>query len=154
MANKVIIKISFSTFLISGILLNLYFYLKYGADYLHTEDLMVGIPLWTLLSTYAVYGGANYYYKQKQLFIPDNHKIDSKSIKEWSEYRLYLLSRFMRILALMFSMAFPVYLLAYLDHSKEIHSGPVKIITFLLLAIGCGICSRILKRRYTKHLQG
>ena len=35
MANKVIIKISFSTFLISG-LLNLYFYLKYGADYLHT----------------------------------------------------------------------------------------------------------------------
>lgn len=82
MANKVIIKISFSTFLISGILLNLYFYLKYGADYLHTKDLMVGIPLWTLLSTYAVYGGANYYYKQKQLFIPDNHKIDSKNIKE------------------------------------------------------------------------
>ena len=65
MANKVIIKISFSTFLISGILLNLYFYLKYGADYLHTEDLIIGIPLWTLLSTYAVYGGANYYYKQK-----------------------------------------------------------------------------------------
>lgn len=153
MKNKVVLKISLGTFLVSGILLNLCFYLKYGADYLHTEDLMIGIPLWTVLFTYVAYGGTKYYYKQKQRFIPEGHEADRKMGKEWSEYRLYMLSRLLWVFALMFGMAFPTYLLAYWDHSTELSSSPMKIVAFLLLALGCGICSRLLKRRYLRHLQ-
>lgn len=153
MINKVAIKISFITFLVCIVVFNVLFFLKHGVNYLHVDDLIIGIPLWSVLLTYTAYGGTNYYYKQKLVFIPDGYENDNKRIKEWSEYRLFMLSRLLRILALMFSMAFPVYLLAYLDNSNTLQSGPTKIIVFLVLSLGCWGCSMILKNRYDRYIK-
>lgn len=51
------------------------------------------------------------------------------------------------------NMAFPVYLLAYIDKSTELNANPVKIGVFLILVIGFGVCRKILGRRYDEYLK-
>lgn len=142
------------TFVGCLLFLNFYFYIKYGSNYLNVEDLKWGIPLWTILLTYTSYGSVQYYYKQKNLYLPAGleEELKEKREKEWWLYKTFLFSRLLKILSLMFGMAFPVYLLAYMDGSEVLHSNPFKIVCFLILTLVSGIGSVVLRKKYGKHI--
>jgi hypothetical protein len=116
---------------------------------------MYGIPIWTLLLTYAAYGSTQRYYAKKGIYLPEHLAEDQKEyrMKEWTEYRKYALSGLLKGLGLMFGMAAPAYLLAYMDGSEFLKSSPFKIMTFAVLAVLCLAVGEALKRNYFKYIR-
>jgi fatty acid desaturase len=141
------------TFVICAVFFNTYFYLKYGAGYMYVDDLMYGIPLWTLLLTYAAYGSTRYYYSQKEVYLPQNMEEDQKEyrMEEWVKYKKYILFRLLRMSGLMFGMAAPAYFLAYMEESEFLKSSPHKIAVFAVLAILSLAASELLRRNYVRY---
>lgn len=114
---------------------------------------MIGIPLWMFLFSFVAYKGTDYYYQEKQKFIPENTYANEENKRQWSIHKLYLLSKIAKTLALLFGVAFPTYLLAYLDHSKELPSSLSHVICFFILTVVFGILSKIFKKRYNNFFK-
>lgn len=139
-------------FVVSFLFFNVALYLKYGPDYLHVDQLYIGIPLWSILLGYAAYGSVKYYYKQKDIFLPAGltPEVRLKREKEWKEYRYLILSKGTRILGILFGMAAPLYIFAYQEQAETLHATPFKIVCFVLLTLICLAASHLLKKKYDR----
>ncbi|MCD8176013.1 MAG: hypothetical protein LUE98_00700 [Tannerellaceae bacterium] len=154
MVKKKCLQNSVITFVVCLLFFNIYFYIKYGANYLNVEDLKYGIPLWTFLLTYVAFGTTKYYYSKKEIFIPEGIHEEEKAyrLKSWLKYKQYMISKLFRILGGMFGMASPLYLLAYIEESDKLKSSPFLIVTFVVLTIFFLLTSEIMRKKYLKEI--
>lgn len=141
-----------SMFGLSFLFFNVALYLKHGPDYLHVDQLYIGIPLWSLLLGYAAYGSVTYYYKQKDIFLPAGltPEVRPEREKEWNEYKYLMLSKLTRILGILFGMAAPLYIFAYQEQAETLHATPFKIVCFVVLTLICLVASHLLKKKYRR----
>ena len=146
------IKVAILTGVIFYALYHILFSIKFGMDFYQKETyLKYFMPIWTVVSIFCGYGFSKMYYAEKIKFITDENPTEQMK-KNWFEHLLYLLGRGKRILATMFALAFPTYLLAYLDHSEYLKSSLGASISFLVLSIICWIFYRLLNKRYIDYL--
>jgi hypothetical protein len=55
-------------------------------------------------------------------------------------------SKFLIIVAKLFAIMTPIYILAYIDGSTILNSNPVLIITFAIIGVLCFVLSKIIQK--------
>jgi hypothetical protein len=130
----------------------LIFTLKSGVSWWtdKNNEILIFFPIWFLLLIYVGYGTSKYYHSQKQLFFNKytENEIDAKD--KWEAHKKLMLSRLLMIIARLFAIMTPFYILAYFDKSEYLHSSMVYIISFSIIAIVCYCVSKKLKSDYKR----
>ncbi len=114
------------------LILVLIFTLKFGFSWWtdSENDLLIFFPFWFLLVIYVGYGTSKYYYNQKQLFYKKYaNEMATQNIEEkWMVQKKIMVSKLLIILARLFAIMIPFYILAYIDKSQYLDSNIFYII--------------------------
>jgi hypothetical protein len=151
------IVIGLITAIIIILILAVIFTVKYGVSWWTDtdNDLLMFFPVWFILLVYVGYGTSKYYHNQKQLFFYKHKtKSDIEINGKWENHKKFMLSKLFMIIARLFAVVTPFYILAYIDKSIYLHSNPAYIISFAAISIICYFTSKKLManyRNYNKH---
>ncbi len=101
---------------------------------------------------FAGYVVAKKYQLKKQEFFPINQDASEEGIakqkKYWKQYKLWKARHYLIILGKICAIAFPFYILAYIDRSDHLKSSISAIVFFGLLTLISFVAGRWLKNHY------
>ncbi len=137
------------------LILVLIFTLKFGFSWWtdSENDLLIFFPFWFLLVIYVGYGTSKYYYNQKQLFYKKYaNEMATQNIEDkWMVQRKIMVSKLLIILARLFAIMIPFYILAYIDKSQYLDSNIFYIIIFSIIALSCFIAGKYIFFKYKEQ---
>ncbi|MDH6311134.1 hypothetical protein M2451_003997 [Dysgonomonas sp. PFB1-18] len=125
------------------------FSLRFGLSWWTSSEneMLMFFPIWAVVALYVGYSASSHYYKKKAMYFKEEYEPETAA-NNWKLYKTFMLSKFLNIIAKLFAIMTPFYILAYIDESEMLNSSPLLIITFAVISVVCFISGRIIQNKY------
>ncbi len=127
-------------------------YLPFGRAWLENPSRNLFFPIWSTIYMIGAFVAAKKYQLVKSEFVsskPNDAAELAKQQQKWKAYKIKKAGDYLFIVFKVCAIAFPFYILAFVDNSKLLRSNVTVIIFFFVL----GVVSFILSRRIKKHYE-
>lgn len=119
------------------------FSIRYGLSWWTSpeNDLLIFFPIWSIIAFYVGYKASAYYYEKKASFYTKEEDLEIAN-ENWKLFKRSSISKLLIIIAKLFAIMTPFYILAYIDGSTIMKSSINLIVIFALVGVVCFVIGK------------